>query len=370
MAPPKRQYGAGRARTKRVQPLPRTGLGEAQKHVNFPRGEFETVDPVWLLKAAGITLATAALLAYVSLCVYIYVGAWRNLLRPVAAIAQTPAEPYTPVRFDAAETGRPRLSGWWIPAAIGGASSFTVLFLHGGDGSLGSTVPELDQLHQAGVNIFAVDYRGYGQSEGPHPTEKRMLEDSSAALDYLVHTRHLTPATVLPLGNGLGAVFAAELVKNHAELPAVVIDNPWPNAAEHVIHDPRYRLLPISLLLEDRFDLEDALKDLDKPKLLITGGPGAAGSRHPIPSIKANSYSNIPRLNAYFGTIAEPKMIVTLTRARARPKSVDAAPPVLGEDVARLAPSLESFLEQYLHKPKAKAPVAQPGTVHAGEPAR
>jgi pimeloyl-ACP methyl ester carboxylesterase len=368
MAPRKQQDGAGQAGKKSARPGTHTGTREVPKHVNFPRGEFESVDPIWLLKAGGITLATAALLAYASVCVYIYVGAWRNLLRPVATISVRPAEPYTPVQFDAAETGKPRLTGWWIPARTSDPGNFTLLFLHGGDGSLSTSAPELDQLHEAGVNIFAVDYRGYGQSDEPHPTEKRMLEDSSAALDYLTNTRHLAPRTIVPYGTGLGAVLAADLVKHHAELPAVVIANPWPDAAEHVIADPSYRLLPIGLLQGDQFDLEDALKGLDKPKLLISGGPGAADSRHPLGPEKDDNSATIPRLNTYFAKIADPKMIVSLTPSPATFQAGGSAPTVAGGDVTRLAPSLERFLEQYLHRPKPRTPVDEPGTVHANKP--
>lgn len=317
------------------------------------------MDPVWLLKAGAATLLGAALLAYGSLCAYIFYGAWETLLRPVAAITATPAEPYTPVRFDAAETGTPRLTGWWIPADASGsvaASAQTLLMLHGGDGSLSTAASVLDELHQAGVNIFAIDYRGYGQSQGPHPSEQRMMQDSSAALNYLVDTRHIPAATIVPYGIGLGAVFAAQLAKDHAELRAVVIDNPWPNAAEHVIHDPHYRFLPIALLLPDRFDLEEPLNGMEKPKLLISGGPGAAESRHAIPAIQPDPYTTAGRLNAYFRSISEPKMIVSGIAVQSEAPAEKDAIPARNANDARLSQALSRFLDEYLPRPRPATP--------------
>ena len=161
-------------------------------------------------------------------------------------------------------------------------------------------------------------------------------------------------------------MFAATLMRDHAALPAVAIDNPWPNAAEHVLDDPRYRLLPISFLLKDRFDLEAPLNSIEKPKLLISGGPGAAESRHTLPGVSAEAYDAASRLEAYFGSVPDPKTVVSLVRAHAHlnaaaqaaktpPSIADQVPdqtasssaaPVKGQDDERLSQALVRFLDQ------------------------
>lgn len=351
MARPKQQSAANPKTKTSTAASSRSAPSPAHKHVNFPAGDFEPIDPVWLLKAGAVTLLVALVMAYGSICFYVRYGAWRNLLRPMAAIEQTPSEAYTAVRFDSIETGSPRLTGWWIPApgseAVAAAAP-TLLFLHGGDGSLGSNGAELDELHQAGVNLFAIDYRGYGQSQGPHPTEQTMTEDSSAALSYLVDSRHLAPATIIPYGVGLGAVLAAGLVQNHPELPVVGIDNPWPNAAKQVMDDPQYRFLPIGLLLPDRFDLEDPLNKIEKPKLLINGGPGAAESRHLTPALNADSYATSARLSAYFRSVSDPKMIVSGLPAHAYGKLAQDATVSRSDNDKRLSEAVSRFLGVYL----------------------
>jgi pimeloyl-ACP methyl ester carboxylesterase len=266
-----------------------------------PKRVVEIVDPRWLLKAILLTIVAAAVCAYLALCLLVYQGGWQLLLHPSSKIDAAPSTPFQAVRFDSAATGTPRLTGWWIPADSGplATPARTILYLHDGSGSLSSSVRELALLHSANVNIFAIDYRGFGQSEGPHPTETRMLEDANAALDYLLNTRHLPAAQILPYGVGLGAVLAARLADSHPNLPAVIIDSPDPEAYERATTGGKSRLLPMKFLVEEHFDLASALGAFTRPKLLLANSPYASDSER----IDANQ--------ALFRSLPDPKMSAT-----------------------------------------------------------
>jgi hypothetical protein len=162
-----------------------------------PNAPLEVVHPLWLVKALGLTLLAAILCAYLAVCLLVYQGGWQLMLHPTHTISNTPTAAFTPIRFDAAETGTPRLAAWWIPAEAPNPITPTILFLHDGTGDLSDSARLLDLLHTANVNIFAFDYRGYGQSAGPHPTEARMAQDTAAALDYLTNTRHIPASTIV-----------------------------------------------------------------------------------------------------------------------------------------------------------------------------
>ena len=273
----------------------------------------EVVDPRWLLKALGLTLAAAAVLAYLSVCLLIYQGSWQLLLHPSSKVERTPASlsiPFDAVRFDAGATGRPRLSAWWIPASA--PASATLLYLHDGKGSLADTVDQLALLHRAGLDILALDYRGFGASDPTHPNQSRMTEDSTAALDYLTDTRHLASSAIVPYGVGLGAPLAASLAVSHPGLPALILDNPDADAAARVLQDNRSRLMPVRLLIRDRFDLATPLQQFRGPKLLLVGGPGETH-----PELDA-------RTGTFFRSLADPKYIVTLP-AGVAPESRNAA---------------------------------------------
>ena len=291
--------------------------------------QVEVVDPRWIATALALTLLAALLFAYLTLCALLYQGSWQLMLAPSPKVDKTPSILFEPIRFDAAATGQPRLTGWWIPAFPGAATgpfatpTRTILFLHDGSGSLSSTIPRLELLHTAGVDIFAIDYRGFGHSDPPHPNEARMAEDAQAALDYLEETRHIPAPTIVPYGEGLGAVLAANLANAHADLRGVIIDTPDPDAFARATSSARARLLPMSLLMQEHFDLRAALATSHTPKLLLADGPfGFDGDR-----VRANQ--------ALFRTLPDPKISVTFDN----PRSGDA-----------YVQSLTRFFDEYIPK--------------------
>ena len=241
---------------------------------NQPDVQLEVVDPRWLLKALGLTIAAAAVLSYLSLCLLIYQGSWQLMLHPSTTINAIPSVPFQAIRFDAAATGTPRLAGWWIPAES--ITTRTILFLHDGSGSLSNAVPKLNLLHTAGVNVFAIDYRGFGQSDPTHPNEVRMTEDAAAALDYLVNTRHIPTDRIAAYGEGLGCSLAAHL-GNSQNLPAIILDSPDPDAYDRAVGGKKSQLLPMRMIVRDRFDIRADLQSPAPAKLLLAKSPFPGG---------------------------------------------------------------------------------------------
>jgi uncharacterized protein len=228
-----------------------------------------TVSGRWLAAAVGLALLASALFAYATLALLFYQGQWQLVLHPAKTIPATPLAKFDEIHFDYTETGVARLDGWWIPADAGARwSGSTVLYLHGGAGSLSNYVDDLDALHTVGMNVFAFDYRGYGKSAGPHPDEARMTADSDAAWSYLTDTRHLDSRTVVFYGSGVGASLAAELAARHAPA-AVILDAPNEPARQIIGSDARAKLLPMWLLLNEKFDPAAALENLQVPKVFL-----------------------------------------------------------------------------------------------------
>jgi pimeloyl-ACP methyl ester carboxylesterase len=231
-----------------------------------------TVNGRWLAGALAIVVVVAALCAYGTLCLLFYQGQWQMVLHPKRDVTATPALheiKFDDVRFDYTETGVSKLDGWWIPAEPASRwSASTVLYLHGGDGSLSNSLDDLVTLHSLGINVFAFDYRGFGRSVGTRPSERGMTEDSAAAWHYLTDTRRIDPGAIVLYGMGAGASLAAELAAQHN--PAgMVLEGPCEPAREIIGRDQRAKILPLSLLLTERFDPVDALRDSKLPKLFL-----------------------------------------------------------------------------------------------------
>ncbi|MGA7524122.1 MAG: hypothetical protein WBW84_16845 [Acidobacteriaceae bacterium] len=238
-----------------------------------------TVSPRWLLSAFAATLVLAAVCGYGTLCLLFYQGQWQLLFHPSRTVNATPATaglPYQQIHFDVTDAGQPRLDAWWIPAAPG--SSYvtdTVLYLHDARGSLSDTVPTLSQLHTLGLNVFAIDYQGFGHSAGRHPTERLATVDSTAAWTYLTDTRHIPARDLVVYGDGAGAVFAAHLAATFA--PAgVILEDPPPPARQTFASDARARLLPLWLLQKEFLDPSANLAHSHAPLLFLVRQGDAA----------------------------------------------------------------------------------------------
>ncbi len=220
--------------------------------------------------AVSIAIAAAGLCAWGTLCLLFWQGSWQLLYHPTSAVTRTPASvglTFDSVGFAASEAGEPRLKGWWIAGSPG--SQFTTIYLHGADGNLGDTVDALVQLHNAGLNVFAFDYRGYGQSKFERPSESRLREDTESAIDYLTNTRHVPAGSLVLFGKGLGANLALEMAAAHPELAGVVVEDPLAAPTNAIFSDPRAGLVPAHLLMRDRWDSNAAATSLRIPSLWI-----------------------------------------------------------------------------------------------------
>lgn len=216
-----------------------------------------TVSARWLLTAIAVALGAAAFCGYAALCLLFYQGQWQMLFHPSRTIAATPSTAgmsFDDVRFDVTETGLPQLDGWWIPTQpLAQYSSATVLYLHDGSGSLSDTIPTLSALHGLGINVFAIDYRGFGRSTGAHPTERLGIADSIAAWTWLTDTRHIPASNIVVFGDGVGVTFAAHLAAEFT--PAgVILADPSPSARQVFASDARASILPLFLLQKEKLD--------------------------------------------------------------------------------------------------------------------
>lgn len=227
-----------------------------------------TISGRWIATAVGLVLVGALLCVWGALCLVFWQGSWQLLYHPKSAVSRTPAAvglSFEPVAFATTDTGAPQLQGWWIPAAQPGAR--TAIFFHGQDGNLAETVDALSQLHSAGVNVFALDYRGYGASQFVHPSERHWREDAKSALDYLTSTRHIASSSIILAGSGLGANLALEIAAEQPDLAGVLLDRPIADATSTIFNDPRAHLVPAHWLVADRWDLAAPASALGIPSL-------------------------------------------------------------------------------------------------------
>jgi len=273
-----------------IEPRSQTAsaFDKAMHDLRHTPGAFPNVSLRWLLSAAAIAILGAIFCAWLTLCLLYWQGSWQLLYHPKAAIVNTPSSaglPFETIHFASTETGANQLTGWWIPLPN---SRNTVLYLHGADGNLSDTVPTLAALHAQNLAIFAIDYRGYGQSQpirdAGHPNEKQLRQDAEWALTWLTLTRNIPAKTLVVYGTGLGANLAAELAADHSELAGILLDQPQQDPLAAIFNDSRSHLVPAHWLVKDRYDLNAAAASLRIPSIWVLAQQNAGKQPSQIPS--------------------------------------------------------------------------------------
>jgi uncharacterized protein len=218
-------------------------------------------------KQAVVAILILAL-GYAGVCGYLWLQQRTLIYEPEAATQRTPRD--VGIEFQALDIripGSGNIHAWWLPAT--GRASVGVLYLHGNDGNLGRELDRLQVLHRLGVPILAIDYRGYGSSSGPTPSESRLYEDATAAWDYLVHRMGVEAGRVVLYGHSLGGAVAAELALRRPASCAVVLDSTFTTMSE--MGRREYPWIPIDWLLSERFETQSKLGRLSLPILLVHG---------------------------------------------------------------------------------------------------
>lgn len=162
-----------------------------------------------------------------------------------------------------------RLLAWVIPPPAGDSAARWALILHGNAGNLATPGrPAHDrQFHGLGLGILAVDYRGYGESDGS-PSEAGLYRDARAAYEYLRDSLGVPPPRIVIYGHSLGSAVAIELA---TEVPAagLMVEGAFTSAPDRGAEI--YPFLPVRWMAQNRFPSLERIARIRMPILVIHG---------------------------------------------------------------------------------------------------
>jgi len=158
-----------------------------------------------------------------------------------------------------------KLHGWYVRHAQPRAHA---LLLHGNAGNvtlLAETLRILNRRHQ--LAVLALDYRGYGRSEGK-PTEAGVLLDARAARKWLAEKEGIAESDVVLLGFSLGGGVAVDLAASDGARGLVLASTftSLPDVAEH-----HMSWLPMNWLMTMRMNSLEKIKEYRGPLLVSHG---------------------------------------------------------------------------------------------------
>ncbi len=138
---------------------------------------------------------------------------------------------------------------------------FHVIHAHGNGEDIGQLREVFETYRDLGVNVYGVDYRGYGQSDG-RPGIGRAKADIRAVYDELTLERGVDPAHILLHGRSLGTAMVLPLA---AEKPVggIILESAILNGFRTVIPLPLFPLDPIPN--------HRHIREIDAPVLFIHG---------------------------------------------------------------------------------------------------
>lgn len=208
-------------------------------------------------------LLSVIILAYACYAAFFYF-AQRQMIYPGKTIqAQAVPSPmagriplWVETRFGKVET-------WFVPGHGKGKRPL-VIFFHGNGEIIDFLPGQIEGFNALGIGVLAVEYPGYGRSQGS-PSEESITETALAAYDAVIKRDDVDPSRVIGFGRSLGGGAACALGRQRP-LAALILQSPFTSTRPF----SRRYFLP-AFLVRDVFDNSAALARFPGPVLILHG---------------------------------------------------------------------------------------------------
>ncbi len=163
------------------------------------------------------------------------------------------------------------LNGWFVSGKKSSHDDnlHTLLWFHGNAGNINRRLDNIKMLHdRVPVNVFIIDYRQFGKSEGK-VSEQGTYLDAKAALSYLHARKDINNEKIIFFGRSLGSAVAVDLAVKET-CCALILETPFTSIKE--MGKTLYPFLSISLhFLRTKYDSLSKIKHIKVPTLIMHG---------------------------------------------------------------------------------------------------
>ncbi len=163
------------------------------------------------------------------------------------------------------------LNGWFVPGKKSSPDDnlHTLLWFHGNAGNINRRLDNIKMLHdRVPVNVFIIDYRQFGKSEGKISEQGTYL-DAKAALSYLHSRKDINNENIIFFGRSLGSAVAVDLAVKE-KCCALILETPFTSIKE--MGKKLYPFLFMNLhFLRTKYDSLSKISKIKVPTLIMHG---------------------------------------------------------------------------------------------------
>lgn len=208
-------------------------------------------------------LAVALASAYAVLCVAARLWYPRALF-PAPRVDRAPSELASRMIELPQDDGGGPTRALWFPPPPGAR---TVVLFHGNGETMFDDVVLAEVLMSRGLGVLLVEYRGYGITYGPPPSEASLYADGEAAMKHLAK-EGIPNERISVWGTSLGTGIASEMARRGHGTRLVLV-SPFTSVVDMGRRVAPF--LPVSLLMAHRLDTQARAKDITQPTLVAHG---------------------------------------------------------------------------------------------------
>ncbi|MGA0275417.1 MAG: alpha/beta hydrolase [Dehalococcoidia bacterium] len=159
-----------------------------------------------------------------------------------------------------------RIHSWLIR----GPEKLVFLIFHGNGGNISVRLDQYRDLNnRLGASVLAVDYRGYGQSDGT-PSEDGLYEDARTSLEYV--NRELPDSKIVVFGRSLGSAVASNLAQNNPQIDALILEAGLSSIQQVMFeYSPWTKYSPVRFILRANYPTLEHVKNIRCPVLILHG---------------------------------------------------------------------------------------------------
>jgi fermentation-respiration switch protein FrsA (DUF1100 family) len=158
-----------------------------------------------------------------------------------------------------------QIHSWYLPVP---KAEGVVLFCHGNGGNVSYSGDRMGRIRDhLGYSTLAIDYPGYGKSEGK-PNEAKCYAAAEAAFRWLTEEKKIPASRIILFGDSLGGGVAVEMATRH-EHRALVLAKSFTSLP--AVAQRMYRWLPVRWLMRNRFDNLSKIPNCTGPVFIANG---------------------------------------------------------------------------------------------------